>query len=232
MISNKNLIIIFLISLSITALFFIFNNSEITKTIEKILFFLLLEKEDNYITFISLLFFLNFFYFLTPLPVTPIILFNGFALGYWGFLFTIIIKCICSILIFLFSKIVLKKNLSDISHFKYLKLNLNKYKFIKMVNNFSIFLSRFIIPYFFHNIFFGLFNLTLKRFFLIILAADIPGVFAFNSMGMSLTNFILTKNYKISDLILNFHFILPLLFVLLIILFSGTIKRTIINRFN
>ncbi len=229
---KKNLSLIFLISLSIILFFFIINSSEIIKFTEKILFFLLLEKESNYITFISLLFFFNFLYFLSPLPATPVILFNGFVLGYWGFLFSIFIISICSILIFLFSKLFLKKNLSNLSYLKYLKVNIKKYNFIKMVNNFSIFLSRFIIPYFFHNVFFGLLNLALRRFFLIILAAEIPGVFAFNSIGMSFTNFILIKDYKISDLILNFHFILPLLFVFSIILFSGTIKRIIINKFN
>ena len=86
---KKNLSLIFLISLSIILFFFIINSSEIIKFTEKILFFLLLEKESNYITFISLLFFFNFLYFLSPLPATPVILFNGFVLGYWGFLFSI-----------------------------------------------------------------------------------------------------------------------------------------------
>ena len=84
---KKNLSLIFLISLSIILFFFIINSSEIIKFTEKILFFLLLEKESNYITFISLLFFFNFLYFLSPLPATPVILLNGFVLGYWGFLF-------------------------------------------------------------------------------------------------------------------------------------------------
>ena len=53
---KKNLSLIFLISLSIILFFFIINSSEIIKFTEKILFFLLLEKESNYITFISLLF--------------------------------------------------------------------------------------------------------------------------------------------------------------------------------
>ena len=230
--NKKNLALVFLIFLSAITIFSIFQYAAIIEFVEKVLFFLLQEKGDNHIRFISFLFFFNFIYFLTPLPATPVILFNGFVLGYWGFLFSIFFISICSVLIFIFSKIFLKKNLSHLSYLKYLKSKIKKYKFIKIVNNLSIFLSRFIIPYFFHNIFFGFFNLSLRRFFLIILAAEIPGVFAWNSIGMSFNNFILIKDYKINDLILNPHFILPLLFVLSIILFSGTIKRAIINKFN
>ena len=70
------------------------------------------------------------------------------------------------------------------------------------------------------------------KFYLSILAAEIPATYALNSIGMSFSNFILIKNYKANDLFLNYNFIIPLLFILLIVLFSGTIKKIIINKFN
>ena len=55
---------------------FIFNKNLIFKS----LFEYLILNKNNYFLIITA----NFLYFLTPLPVTPIILFNGFFYGFFG----------------------------------------------------------------------------------------------------------------------------------------------------
>ena len=176
--------------------------------------------------------FLNFFYFITPLPVFPLILLNGFVFGYYGFIFSIIFISIGSILIFSFSKFFLRENLSNVMYAKYIKSKIKKYKFLQKSNNVSIFLSRYIVPYFFHNIFFGLYNLNTKFFLIIILLAEIPLTFATNNIGRSFNSFVLINDYNVYKLFLDFQFILPFLFILFIILISGSLKKFIVKKFN
>ena len=115
---------------------------------------------------------------------------------------------------------------------KYIKSKIKKYKFIQKSNNTSIFLSRYIIPYFFHNIFFGLYNLNIKSFLIIILLAEIPLTLATNNIGRSFNNFVLIKDFNIYRLFLDFQFILPFLFILFIVLISGSLKKFIVKKFN
>ena len=222
--------LIILTFLVVSSFIVIIYHSNIIEFIKSVFLFLLSQQNDK--KFIFFLVLLNLIYFLTPLPTTPLILFNGFLIGFLGFFFSIFFISIGTVLIFIFTKYFLKKNLPELSFSKYLKSNIKKYEFIKKPSNFSIFLSRFIIPYFFHNILFGFYNLKLVRFYFLVLAAEIPGTYAFNSIGMSLTSFIFTENYSIADLFIDFNFILPFIFVLIIVLFSRTIKSIIINRLN
>ena len=78
-------------------------------------------------------------------------------------------------------------------------------------------ISRYILPYFFHSIFFGLENIRLKRFLIVIAFAEIPMIYALNALGMSLN--ILVKNYKISllDIIFDINFYVP--FIIMIVIF-------------
>ena len=229
---KKTISVFFLILLIIFSIFFIFQYSNIFNFVENIFQLLLFQETSSFSKFIWLIIFLNFAYFLTPLPATPLILFNGFILGFFGFILSIFFISISSIIIFVFSNSFLKKNLSEVFFYKFLASNIKKDKVIKKTNFFSIFLSRFIIPHFSHNFFFGFYKLSVKKFYLSILAAEIPATYALNSIGMSFSNFILIKNYKANDLFLSYNFIIPLLFILFIVLFSGTIKKIIINKFN
>ena len=230
--NKTKFLLIFLVSLVSFSFIFIIYYSTIIDLIKNVFLLLLSQQFENRINFAFFLILLNFVYFLTPLPVTPLILFNGFIIGLSGFFFSIFFISLGTVLIFIFTKFFLKKNLSKLPFSKYLKSYVNKYDFIKKPSNFSIFLSRFIVPYFFHNVLFGFYDLKLIRFYLIALAANIPATFALNSIGMSLTSFILVENYGITDLFLNLNFILPLLFVFIIILFSGVIKGIIISKNN
>ena len=105
--------------------------------------------------------FLIFIYFLTPLPITPIILFNGFFFQFQGFLLSYTLIFFSSSILFIFSKSIRKQfKLEDKIKF------LNKrYKLIKYTeNSFSIILTRYIFPYFFHNIFYGLIHIKYSKF--------------------------------------------------------------------
>ena len=232
MIYKKNFIFLFSITLIIFLFFFVLQNIDFINYIEKVLLIILLQKEQNYSQFLILIILLNFFYFLTPLPVFPLILFNGFIFGLFGFIFSILYISLCSILIFYFANICLKKNFSKFNYFKYIKKKIKKYKFIKELNFFTIFISRYIIPYFFHNIIFGLTNLNIKKFFFIVVLAEIPLTLATNSMGKSLNSFVLIDNYNILQLFLNYEFIIPFFLILFIVFITSTFKRSILKKFD
>lgn len=224
---RKAFVLFFVIVLIFFLLFFTSQYSNVIKFIERILVAILSHKEESQVQFLTLMVLLNLFYFLSPLPVFPLIIFNGFVFGLFGFVFSMFFIILCSILIFYFSRIYLKKDFSEIIYFKYIKKKIKKYKFINKPNFYSIFISRYIIPYFFHNIFFGLTNLTVKNFFLIILLAEIPLTLATNSIGKSLNNFVLIENYKIFELFLNYEFTIPFVLIVLIILMSGSLRKGI-----
>ena len=215
--------LIFFLMLVCFSVFFIFEYSRVIQFAEKIFLLILSLKDKNFVEFIFFIILLNFTYFLTPLPVTIILLFNGFILGIVGFAFSIFFLSVWIILTFIFSNYFLKNNLFFLSLFKF---KIKKYNFIKKPNNLTIFFSRFLIPFFFHNIIFGLYeNLTLKRFYTVSLLALLPATFAYNSIGMSLSTFVLKDGYKIKDLFTNVNFLLPLFLVVFIIIFSSYIKK-------
>jgi len=98
------LVVIFLLSI---LSFEIFSNKNFF--VETIIHFLSLNK-DNY----SLLIIINIVYFLSPLPVTPLILANGFLLNSFGFFILYPIIIIDSLLIFLFSRYLIHLKLFNL----------------------------------------------------------------------------------------------------------------------
>tara|TARA_Y100000590_G_scaffold462898_1_gene628223 strand:- start:663 stop:1358 length:696 start_codon:yes stop_codon:yes gene_type:complete len=230
--SNKKITIFFLTSLSILFFFLIKNYSSININIEKILIEIFSHKDKNFFKFIVIIFLLNFIYFLSPLPVFPIILFNGFVFGNFGFVFSMFFICLGSMLIFVFCQNTVKKNISSLKIVKYISLKIEKYKFIKKTNNYIIFFSRFFIPYFLHNVIFSFYRVSLKRFIPIILVAEIPITLATNKIGNSLNNFVLVDDFIIYNLFFDYQFVLSLLLILFIILMAGIIRKFTINKFN
>ena len=227
----KNFYIIFTFLLIITFIFFLLKNYLVIITFLEELFFAVLEyKNNNFFKFLIIIFLLNLIYFLTPLPTTLIIIFNGFAFGNFGFFFSMFFVLVGSIAIFLFSKNFLKKNISKKNIFKFIKLKTQKLQFIQKPNNGIIFLSRYVIPYFIQNIIFGLYKIGLGRFAVIIFLAEIPMVLAINNIGKSLNNFILVNDYKIYDLFFDYQFLLSFLFIFSIILASSSIEKIIIKK--
>ena len=151
-----------------------------------------------------------FFYFLTPLPATLIVILNGYLFKKIGFFISLSLILLASAILYSFAKKI--KNSFDLDVKKIFfkkKINLSKLT----TNNFSIFLSRYILPYFLHNIYYGLVDVKIKKFILIIFCAEIPILYALNSIGNSVKN--LTSNYKISflDIVNDINFYLPFFIV-------------------
>ena len=165
--------------------------------------------------------FLIFIYFLTPLPITPIILFNGFFFQFQGFLLSYTLIFFSSSILFIFSKSIRKQfKLEDKIKF----LN-NRYKLIKYSeNSFSIILTRYIFPYFFHNIFYGLIHIKYSKFIFLVMLAEIPLTFAINSIGISLKTYTSNQKVGIYSLIVDENFYIPVI-TILIIFFIGKIIR-------
>jgi len=163
--------------------------------------------------FLIIYIFLIFIYFLIPLPTTLIILFNGFIFKELGFVISYVIIILSSLILFYFSS---KINI----FFKFKKIEKyfnNKLKFYNYTTkNISIFLSRFIVPFFFHNLYYGLVKVKFSKFLLIIILAEIPVTFALNSIGHSLKDFASHPDLSLLVLLQNVNFYVPFLIVLVL----------------
>ena len=161
-------------------------------------------------------------YFLTPLPVTPVILLNGFLLKNNGFYLSYFLIFISSTILFLFSRLIIekfnfqKKTQSLIRNFKLIKYS---------KSNFFIFLSRYIIPYFFHNIFYGLIKIKYSKFIIIVLIAEIPLTFAINSIVISLKTYSQHQAITIYSLIMDKNFYIPVIIISIIFFIGKIIKK-------
>ena len=223
-------IILFLLFFLLSIFFLTKNYVLITNFLEELFFKILAYKDYDYFKFILILSLFNLIYFLTPLPIILIVVFNGFIFGTFGFLFSIFFILIGSILIFIFSKNLLKKNISKLRIFKFIKLRAQKVQFIKKPNNGIIFLSRYIFPYFLHNIIFVLYEIKLIRFSIIILLAEIPIILAINNIGKSPHNFVLVNDYGIFDLFFDYQFLISFIFVFSVILIASSVEKVIVKK--
>ncbi len=173
---------------------------------------------SNYIIYSFLL----FIYFLTPLPITPIILFNGFLFQFQGFLLSYILIFFTSSILFIFSQSI-KKQFKLENRIKFLN---DRYKLITYSkSSFSIILSRYIFPYFFHNIYYGLINIKYAKFILLVMLAEIPLTFAINSIGISLKTYTLNQTVGLYSLIIDENFYIPVITILIIFLIGKIIRN-------
>ena len=175
--------------------------------------------QDQSINKYYLLFFIfvSFLYFLTPLPVTLIIIANGYFFQNLGFIISIFQVVLCSILIFSIAKKIDKY--FDFTKYKnkiLKKINVNKFS----QSNYSIILSRYIFPYFFHNIYYGMLNIKLKKFFLLVILSEIPMLYALNSIGKSMINFDFNISISIFTIFLDKNFYIP--FIIIFVIFVVT----------
>ncbi len=175
--------------------------------------------QDQSINKYYLLFFIfvSFLYFLTPLPVTLIIIANGYFFQNLGFIISIFQVVLCSILIFSIAKKIDKY--FDFTKYKnkiLKKININKFS----QSNYSIILSRYIFPYFFHNIYYGMLNIKLKKFFLLVILSEIPMLYALNSIGKSMINFDFNISISIFTIFLDKNFYIP--FIIIFVIFVVT----------
>ena len=167
-----------------------------------------------------------FLYFFTPLPTTLIIILNGYLFKHIGFYLSLLLVFFGSTILFMFAKKIKSYfNLDPDRVFSKKGFNISKLT----KNNFSIFLSRYILPYFIHNIYYGLENIKIKKFIPIIICAEIPMLYALNSIGESLKN--LSLNYKISyfDILSDKNFYYPffIMFAILVVInyLKGKFKK-------
>ena len=178
---NKKFSIILILFIIFTFIFI--EKDTLSLFLINILEYIIMIKKNNMGVFLFFLFLINFVIFLTPIPTTPLIIFNGYILGNYGFILSYLIILVCSILLF---KLV--RYLKFIFSFRFLS-RINK-KINKNKNNDLNFLiissSRYVFPYFIHNIFFGSILKKTNIFFYSILVAEIPIVFFFNQLGKQL----------------------------------------------
>ena len=157
--------------LFIIILVFVFRNTilECLNIIfDKLIFF-----EKNYFfIFLICLLIINLINFLTPIPTFPIIIFNGFILKEYGFFFSYILIILCSYI--LYNSV---KKLDFFLNTKFYSSTvsiINNYK-NNDLNFFLISASRYVLPYFIHNIFLVLFKKK-QNFFIFSIDNRIPVV--------------------------------------------------------
>jgi hypothetical protein len=132
---------------------------------EKYFYILNLHIESKFIYYLYLVFF-QIIIFTIGVPPTPILIFNLMLNSVSGFLISLLSLGISSFLIF------------KLSEFLVTTLNINnkvkKFNDKILIKNiyFKIFLSRFFIPFYFHNLIFGLSKVKLIYFIFLSLVVD------------------------------------------------------------
>ena len=184
----------------------------------------LINIDVNKFNFLSIYLLICLVYFLFPLPVTLIILLNGYLFKDVGFYISISTILLASTILFFSSRLIEKFFNLDIKWF-FSKKNINIEKLTS--NSFSILISRWIVPFFFHNIYYGLTSVNFRKFFTIIFLAEIPMTYALNSIGKSLKNFTLEANYSIFDLFIDKNFYIPFIVIIFIFFFIKYIRKNL-----
>ena len=166
-----------------------------------------------------------FMCFLTPIPTTLIILLNGYLFKEIGFIISYSILITTSTILFLSSNKIYYYIYSKKKNHFFLK---NKFKLIKLSkNNLAIFVSRFFIPFFFHNIYYGLTKIKIKKFIFIILFAEIPLTYALNSIGNSLNVFNNEIELSIQDIFIKVDFYIPLIIIFVLFVICNNYRNKI-----
>ena len=188
---------------------------------ETILIFLI-NIDVNKFNFLSIYLLICLVYVLLPLPVTLIILLNGYLFKDVGFYISISTILLASTILFFLSRSIEKFFNLDIKGF-FSKKNIDIEKLTS--NSFSVLISRWIVPFFFHNIYYGLTSVNFRKFVTIIFLAEIPMTYALNSIGKSLKNFTLEANYSIFDLFTDKNFYIPFIVIIFIFFFIKYIRK-------
>lgn len=203
---KKKLIYLFVLFILVFCVFLFIYNKEI------IHFLINLDLSKKYFNILYII--LTLAYFLSPLPVTFVILLNGFFFKEYGFILSIIQIFIGSLIL---------KNLSNKIN-KVLKINFSskKINFDNLSsNNYSIFISRLIVPYFLHNVYYGLIKVNLFKFMIIIFIAEIPMTYALSQIGKSFAE--ISSDYSISlySLFTDINFYIPFLIIFILFIITN-----------
>ena len=204
-------LILFFILLSILGIFFYKN----------ILNFLI-SMDVTKFSFLAIYISICLIYFIFPFPVTLVILLNGYLFKDIGFYISFSLILLSSTIIFFSSKFIETFFKINIKYFL-LKKNIKIEKLAS--NSFSILISRYIIPFFFHNLYYGLMKIDFKRFLIIIFLAEIPITYAINIFGKSLKNFTTELNFSIYDLFIDKNFYVPFFIIIFIFFLIKYIRK-------
>jgi uncharacterized membrane protein YdjX (TVP38/TMEM64 family) len=203
---------LFVIIVSILAVFF-------HKTILN--FLIDIDVSRSYFLFVYFL--ICIIYFLLPLPASFIILLNGYLFKDVGFYISFSIIIFSSTILFFCSRAITNSFDINIKAF-FLKKNIKIEKITS--NSLSILISRYIVPFFFHNIYYGIMIVNFRKFFIIIFLAEIPLTYAINSIGKSLKNFTIETNYSIINLFIDKNFYISFIIIIFIYFFVEYIRRS------
>lgn len=174
--------------------------------------------DTNFIIFFIFLGIITLINFLSPLPTFPILIINGFFLNEIGFYFSYFLIILSSLILFVLAqKFEIYKQYKKNTYFKLLK-KINNKKFIKIVF-FVIISSRYILPYFLHNIIFGLILKKMNLFFIGIIVAEIPTVYLLNNFGKNMNDLSNVDDFNLNNVINSEYIITIILFLFLILIF-------------
>ena len=196
--------------------------SMVSFTYQETILNFLINIDVNKFNFLSIYLLICLVYVLLPLPVTLIILLNGYLFKDVGFYISISTILLASTILFFSSRLIEKFFNLDIKGF-FSKKNIDIEKLTS--NSFSVLISRWIVPFFFHNIYYGLTSVNFRKFFTFIFLAEIPMTYALNSIGKSLKNFTLEANYSIFDLFTDKNFYIPFIVIIFIFFFIKYIRK-------
>ena len=152
-------------------------------------------------------------YFFTPLPITLIILINGFIFKEYGFYLSMFQILVGSFILSLFSNKINKV----FNFYKYYEKQISKFKKFNLKkiseSNYLIFLSRYFLPYFLHNILFGVIKIKIYRFLILIFLAEIPLTYALSSIGATLNKISFDQSISAYSLFTNINFYVPFILI-------------------
>ena len=205
-------LILFVILVSILAIFF-----------HKTILNFLIDIDVSRFDFLFIYLLICVIYFLLPLPVSFIILLNRYLFNDVGFYISFSIIIFSSTILFFFSRTISNFFDLNITAF-FLKKNIKIEKITS--NSLSILISRYIVPFFFHNIYYGIILVNFRKFFIIIFLAEIPLTYAINSIGKSLKNFTIETNYSIINLFIDKNFYISFIIIIFIYFFVEYIRRS------
>jgi len=213
----KYFLIIFILLFVIIFVYKDFLLFSITSLFEKILYF----EKNNFTLFVSSLIIINLVYFLSPIPTFPIIIFNGFVLNNLGFFLSYIVIITCSLILF-----KLANKIGFIFKMKYFlpllkKINDNKNRDL---NLFVMTSSRYVLPYFIHNVFFGSVLKKIKTFTLAILISEIPIIYILNKFGSHLRDLNDLNSINVSSILKAEYLITFILLFLLLLIINRASK--------
>tara|TARA_A100001011_G_scaffold399421_1_gene507987 strand:- start:1852 stop:2391 length:540 start_codon:yes stop_codon:yes gene_type:complete len=133
-------------------------------------FYIIVNFFENNELFLILLVLIEIIVFIFNFPTTPFLILNISVFNYIGLLISLVALIGASILIYYFSNLLKSKTNNE-------KISIYKNKYLSNNLFIKILLSRFVIPFYFHNLLCGIIKIKLRTFLLIVFIVDFTGLF-------------------------------------------------------